>query len=47
LEGLRYCVHELIQPADLQQAAVIDASFVYHAAPRDEKLPRARRPDAP
>lgn len=33
--------------ADLKQAAVIVASFVYHAATRAEKLPRAPMPRAP
>ena len=33
--------------ADLQQAAVIMASFVWHTAQRDEKLPRPPAPPAP
>jgi Zn-dependent M28 family amino/carboxypeptidase len=33
-------VFEAIVEADLRQAAVIIASFVYHTAMRDEKLPR-------
>jgi hypothetical protein len=33
-------VYERIQEDDMKQAAVIMASFVYHAATRDEKLPR-------
>jgi hypothetical protein len=33
-------VFERIQEDDMKQAAVIMASFVYHAATRDEKLPR-------
>jgi hypothetical protein len=37
-------VIESIQEADLQQAAVIVASFVYHAAMRDERLPRMPLP---
>ena len=39
-------VYESIQPDDLKQAAVIVASFVYHAAMRDEKLPRKPLPKA-
>jgi len=31
-----WCVRE----ADLKQAAIVLASFAYHAAMRDEKLPR-------
>ncbi|MCA9743907.1 MAG: M20/M25/M40 family metallo-hydrolase [Deferribacteres bacterium] len=38
-------VLERIPEADLQQAAVIIASFVYHAAMRDEKLPRKPKPE--
>ena len=37
-------VIESIQEADLQQASVIVASFVYHAAMRDERLPRLPLP---
>jgi carboxypeptidase Q len=37
-------VLESIQGADLQQAAVIVATFVYHAAMRDERLPRLALP---
>jgi carboxypeptidase Q len=37
-------VLESIQPADLQQAAAIVATFVYHTAMRDEKLPRKSLP---
>ena len=33
-------VYESIRPDDLKQAAVIMASFVYHAAMRDEMIPR-------
>jgi carboxypeptidase Q len=33
-------VYDRVQAEDMQQAAVIMASFVYHAAIRDEKLPR-------
>ncbi len=41
-------VYEHIRPDDLKQAAVIMASFVYHAAMRDEMLPRKPiRPDEP
>lgn len=32
--------YDHLQPGDLKQAAVIIASFVYHAAQRDEKIPR-------
>jgi Zn-dependent M28 family amino/carboxypeptidase len=39
-------VYESILPDDLKQAAVIVASFVYHAAMRDEKLPRKPLPKA-
>jgi carboxypeptidase Q len=37
-------VYERIQPPDLMKDAVIIASFVYHAANRDEKLPRKPLP---
>ena len=37
-------VYERIQPADLMKDAVIVASFAYHAANRDEKLPRKPLP---
>ena len=40
-------VLESVQEADLQQAAAIVATFVYHAAMRDEKLPRVALPKAP
>jgi Zn-dependent M28 family amino/carboxypeptidase len=40
-------VIESIQEADLQQASVIVASFVYHAAMRDERLPRLPLPKSP
>jgi hypothetical protein len=33
-------VYDRVQADDMKQAAVIMASFVYHAAMRDEKLPR-------
>jgi hypothetical protein len=33
--------------ADLQQASVVMASFLYHAAVRDQKLPRKPRPRPP
>jgi hypothetical protein len=33
-------VYDRVQEDDMKQAAVIMASFVYHAATRDEKLPR-------
>ena len=35
-------VYEEAPPDDLKQAAVILASFVYHAAMRDEMLPRPK-----
>jgi carboxypeptidase Q len=37
-------VYERIQDSDMKQNAVIVASFVYHAANRDEKLPRKPLP---
>ncbi len=37
--------YDRAQPADLMQAAAIVASFVYHAANRDEKLPRKELPE--
>jgi len=37
-------VYDRIQPADLEQAAAIIASMVYHAATRPEKLPRKPLP---
>ncbi len=37
-------VYERIQAADMMQNAVIVASFVYHAATRDDKLPRKPLP---
>jgi carboxypeptidase Q len=37
-------VYDRIQPADLEQAAAIVASMVYHAATRPEKLPRKPLP---
>ncbi|MES1262351.1 MAG: M20/M25/M40 family metallo-hydrolase [Acidobacteriota bacterium] len=37
-------VYDRIQPADLEQMAVIEAAFVYHAATRPEKLPRVDLP---
>ncbi len=36
--------YERLQPADMMQASVIMASFVYHTAMRDEKLPRKALP---
>ena len=38
---------ESIQEADLQQAAAIVATFVYHTAMRDEMLPRVALPKPP
>jgi hypothetical protein len=40
-------VLESIQEGDLQQAAAIVATFVYHSAMRDEQLPRVALPKAP
>ena len=41
-------VYEHIRPADLKQAAVVMATFVYQTAQRDEMLPRKPiRPDDP
>jgi Zn-dependent M28 family amino/carboxypeptidase len=37
-------VYDRIQEEDMKQAAVIMASFVYHAAMRDQKLPRKPLP---
>ncbi|MBI3654722.1 MAG: M20/M25/M40 family metallo-hydrolase [Acidobacteria bacterium] len=37
-------VYDRIQEEDMKQAAVIMASFVYHAAMRDQKLPRKAKP---
>ena len=37
-------VYDRIQPADLEQMAVIEAAFVYNAATRGEKLPRKDLP---
>lgn len=39
-------VYEALLADDLKQAAVIVASFVYHTAMRDEKLPRKPMPKA-
>ena len=33
-------VYDRVQADDMKQASIIMASFVYHAAMRDEKLPR-------
>ena len=33
-------VYDRLQADDIKQASIIMASFVYHAAMRDEKLPR-------
>ncbi|MDO1447354.1 M20/M25/M40 family metallo-hydrolase [Rhodocytophaga aerolata] len=38
--------YERLQEEDLKQAAVIVASFVYHTAMRDQKLPRKTMPEA-
>jgi hypothetical protein len=37
-------VYERLQPADLQQAAVVEATFVYNAAMRDAMIPRKPLP---
>jgi Zn-dependent M28 family amino/carboxypeptidase len=37
-------VYERLQPGDMMKNAVIVASFVYHTANRDEKLPRKPLP---
>ncbi|MGH9860733.1 MAG: M20/M25/M40 family metallo-hydrolase [Candidatus Acidiferrales bacterium] len=39
--------YERIQEADMKQMAVIVASFVYHAANREQLLPRKSMPDPP
>ncbi|GAA4373377.1 M28 family metallopeptidase [Hymenobacter koreensis] len=39
--------YERLQADDLKQASVIVASFVYHAAMRDQKLPRKALPQPP
>lgn len=36
-----------VQEEDMKQASVILATFVYHAAMRDQKFPRKPRPDQP
>lgn len=33
--------YERLSPKDLQQAAIVLATFAYHAAMRDQKIPRA------
>jgi hypothetical protein len=40
-------VYERIQPSDMMRNAVIVAAFVYHAANRDELLPRKPLHPAP
>lgn len=40
-------VYDHLQKGDLMQASVIVAAFVYHAAMRDEKLPRKELPKPP
>jgi carboxypeptidase Q len=40
-------VYDRIQEDDMKQAAVIMASFVYHTAMRDQKLPRKPKPGQP
>jgi hypothetical protein len=39
-------VYERLQPDDMMRNAVIVASFAYHAANREEKLPRKPLPRA-
>lgn len=39
--------YDHVSEADLKQASVIMASFLYHAAMRDERLPRTPLPKAP
>jgi hypothetical protein len=40
-------VYERVQASDMMKNAVIVASFVYHAANRDELLPRKPLPQPP
>ena len=40
-------VYNQLSEDDLKQAAVIMASFVYHAAMRDDPLPRKAIPEPP
>jgi hypothetical protein len=40
-------VLDYVEEQDLKQASVILASFLYHAATRDEALPRKPLPRAP
>ena len=37
-------LYDRLQPEDLMKNAVVIASFVYHAANRDERLPRKALP---
>ncbi len=37
-------VYEELSPSDLAQAAVVEATFVYNAAMRDQMLPRKPLP---
>jgi hypothetical protein len=39
-------VYDRIQPADMEQMAIIEAAFVYNAATRPEKFPRKELPPA-
>ncbi|HEX9760004.1 MAG TPA: M28 family peptidase, partial [Candidatus Acidoferrales bacterium] len=39
--------YDRIQPNDMRQMAIILAAFVYHAANRDQLLPRKPMPPAP
>ena len=38
-------LYERVSETDVQRASVILASFAYHAAQRDEKLPRKPLPE--
>jgi hypothetical protein len=40
-------VYDRVQEDDMKQAAIIMASFVYHTAMRDQKLPRKPKPGQP
>jgi hypothetical protein len=39
-------VYEHVLPGDVMQSSVIMATFVYHAAMRDQKFPRKQLPEA-
>ena len=38
-------VYEHVIPGDVMQASMISSTFVYHAAMRDEKIPRKQLPE--